>query len=340
MSAALEKAPQAQATTLNARASTAAEILGQAFKGAPLAAQAAATSAVTTLQSSFTPERGNYWLSVLFYLMIYVFGIFLLAVFVHYTVTPVFVFEPGKKGLVTVPGTQGDDVYWNTRSQPPARDVVPLQGSKLEDTDGTKFTKNYSFSMDVYVRGLGDQAANRRIILLKSFKPFTEGGATQSAFTTAITDTTTLDSYLSANSTLALYLQETNDLVCTIYSSVNGTTTAYSTAPLKNIPLNTPFRITVVVEERTFSLYLNGKQAFQRTAPTSFALPSGNLGKPQAFYSPPASAAIPSKSIYIQNLHIWPRVISVYEVQHASPGLAGKEDFDLPPDPTGRCSST
>ena len=334
------KAPQAPATTLNARASTAAEILGQAFKAAPVAAQAAAVSAVTTLKSSFTPERGNYWLSVLFYLMIYVFGIFLLAVFVHYTVTPVFVFEPGKKGLVTVPGTQGDQVYWNNRTQPAARDIVPLAGSKLEDTDGTKFTKNYSFSIDVYVRGLGDQAANRRIILLKSFKPFTENGASVSAFSEAITDTTSLDAYLSANSTLALYLQETNDLVCTLYSSVNGTTTAFSTAPLKNIPLNTPFRITVVVEERTFTLFLNGRQAFQRTAPTPFALPSGNLGKPQAFYSPPASAAVPSKSIYIQNLHIWPRAISVTEVQNASPGLARKEDFDLPPDPTGRCSST
>jgi hypothetical protein len=331
---------QAPTVTLNARASTAAEILGQAFTAAPLAAQAAAVQAVTTLKSSFTPERGNYWLSVLFYLLIYVFGIFLLAVFVHYTITPVFVFQPGKKGLVTVPGTQDDMVFWNNKTQPPARDVAPPHGSKLDDIDGTKFTKNYSFSIDVYVRGLSDQAANRRIILLKSFKPFTNESASTSAFTTEITDATNLDSYLSANSTLALYLQETNDLVCTIYTSVNGTTTAISTAPLKNIPLNTPFRITVVVEERTFTLYLNGKQAFQRTAPAPFALPSGNLGKPQAFYSPPASAAVPSRSIFIQNLHIWSRAISVYEVQHANPGLARKEDFDLPPDPTGRCSST
>lgn len=323
------------AAQANARASTAAEILGQAFKAAPTAAKNFATTSVTKVALQLTPERGNYFLSVLFYLFIYVFLLFLVAVFVHYTVTPVFVFRPGAKGILTVPGTQDDKVFWTNKSQPPALQDA-LASSSLQAMDTSKFVKNYSFSVDVYVRGVETQAANRRIILLKSFQPPATGTG---PFAITIQDTQNLQDYLSQAATMGLYLTETNDLVCTFVSSTNGTPTSYSTAPLKNIPLNTPFRVTVVVEERTFTLYLNGKQAFQRTLPSPFTLPSGARDAPQTFYSAPSWANTPSQAIYVQNLHIWPSAITSYEVQHANPALAKKEDFNLPPDPTGKCGT-
>ncbi len=316
----------------NARATTAANILGKALKSAPEAARNFAASGATRVLSSFTAERGNYWLTVLFYLFIYIFGIFLIAVFVHYTVTPVFVFRPGAKGLVTVPGTQGDQVFWNSKSQPTPSTVALIPASA-----SATFTKNYSFSIDVFVRGLVQQDAQKRVILLKANEPMS---SSQAPFTTGPATNQDLASYITSNASLALYLTDTNDLVCTIVSNASGTPTAYSTAPLKNIPLNTPFRISVVVEERTFTLYLNGKQAFQRTLPAPITLPSAQPSdKPQAFYPPPGWSNSPEKAIYVQNLHLWPQTISAYEVAHASPALARKEDFDLPADPTGRCST-
>jgi hypothetical protein len=328
----MSAAAQAAAPVVqNARASAAANILGKALKAAPEAARSLATGTATRVASSFTAERGSYWLSVLFYLFIYIFAIFLLAVFVHYTITPVFVFRPGAKGLLTVPGTQGDIVTWNTKSQPTASDVATIPNSA-----SSILTKNYSFSIDVYVRGLVQQDAQKRVILLKANKPTTG----QAPFTTGPTATQDLASYITSNASLALYLTDTNDLVCTIVSTVDGTPTSYSTAPLKNIPLNTPFRISVVVEERTFSLFLNGKQAFQRTLPAAITLPSAQpTDQSQAFYPPPGWSNSPQKSIYVQNLHIWPQPISAYAVAHANPSLARKEDFDLPADPTGRCST-
>jgi hypothetical protein len=309
------------------RESTVLQILGQTIDAGRKAVVTGVNSVARTSGysgASFTEEGGNYILKTLFYLVLYAFLLFLVLVFIHFTIQPVFRFVPGGKGYIGVPGTTDDLVTWNDKRQPVPSAAAPKESDTLA---AYPFINNFSYSVDLYVRRLTDTDRKNRLILFKTNRRTSELAAPPSS--------STLVDYMSDNSSLIMYLTDTNDLVVTMFSG--SVPTQYASPYVKNIPLYTPFRITVVVEDKTFSVYLNGKQTFQRVAPTPFTLNSkrAELTGQQRFYAPPAWADSPSKSVYLQNFHIWPRAITHDEVLAAQPALARAEDFDLPPEPTG-----
>jgi hypothetical protein len=126
-----------------------------------------------------------------------------------------------------------------------------------------------------------------------------------------------------------MYLSDTNNLGVTFFSG--SPATPYSIREIKNIPLYTPFRVTVVSEGRTFTVYVNGKQAFQRMIPTAITLNSDNSMPTtnQRFYASPEWAKEPTQTIFLQNLHLWPRAITYIEVTNAQPALALASDFEM-----------
>jgi hypothetical protein len=134
-------------------------------------------------------------------------------------------------------------------------------------------------------------------------------------------------------------------LVVTLFSGSDGK--PYSSRQIKNIPLYTPFRVTVVVEDKTFTVYINAQQAFQRTIPSSapitlntFDSLSSITQKSQRFFPPPAWADLPVKTVFLQNLHVWNRAIKYREVQTAQPALALESDFNMPKESgTSVCST-
>lgn len=308
----------------NLRASTVEEILGAAGT-ALISATNQAKGALTSVTGA---DSGSYILKVIYYLLMYSFFIFLILLLVHFAVKPIFRFVPGGKGVIGVPGTSDDKVYWNERKQPLVRSQAPLEGDDLSASD---FSNNFSFSIDLYVRKLPETAIKNRLILIKSTRPDASGNTLFESAPTA-TDTS-LESFMNNKSSMIMYLTETNDLVVTFFNRFNGTKTAFPSRPIYNIPLYTPFRVTVVVESRLFTLYMNGKQVFQRIVPSELAAETN-----QRFYSPPAWAESPSKTIFLQNFHISPRVISATEVAQAQPALATAPDFDMPAEAeTGSC---
>jgi len=109
-------------------------------------------------------------------------------------------------------------------------------------------------------------------------------------------------------------------------------------APLKNIPLYTPFRVTVVVEDKLFTVYLNSKQVFQRIVSGQISMPSTISGT-QMFFSSPDWANNPQQTVFVQNLHVWGRAISYKEVISAKPALALMADFGLTPEAAAACLS-
>lgn len=318
-----------------APAITAPQTAEEILKGLGTAVSSAASSAsssVTSYASSYaTAENGDYTLSVLFYLVLYSFVLFLVLVMVHFTIRPIFKFTPGAKGLIGIPGASDDKVYWNTKAQPVALAYAPLDN----DTLGSyAYTNNFSFSIDLYVRRMTDTAATSRVILYKTFKngaQITPAPATPVAdpLATAPTATEDLATYMSTKTSMFMYLTQTNDLVVTFFHGTQGT--PFSSREIKNIPLYSPFRITVVVEDKTFTVYVNAQQAFQRTVPIVLALNSNNLDtSSQRFFPPPSWADAPTKTIFLQNFHLWPRAISYPEVQQAQPALALTADFNMP----------
>ena len=316
----------ASSTQANLRPSAIQEILGRAGS----VVSNAGTKVTNSISSVTGPETGSYILKVIYYLLMYSFFIFLILLLVHFTVKPIFRFVPGGKGVIGVPGTSDDKVYWNDRKQPLPRSMAPLQ---TDDLASYPFDKNFSFSVDLYVRKLPETAVKNRIILIKSTVPDASGNTLfESAPAAAVTN---LESYMNPASgrkgSMIMYLTETNDLVVTFFNNdSSGNSIAYASRPIYNIPLYTPFRITVVAEERMFTLYMNGKQVFQRIVPNTLASSTS-----QRFYSPPSWAESPSKTIFLQNFHLWPREINATEVAQAQPALAVAADFNMPAEAGG-----
>jgi hypothetical protein len=245
---------------------------------------------------------------------------------------PVFKFTPGAKGLIGVPAASDDKVYWNTKVQPAALGYAPLDNDSLGSYD---YTNNFSFSIDLYVRRMTDTTATSRVILYKTFK---NGAQVTPAPNVPVADPLAtapgaaedLATYMSTKASMFMYLTQTNDLVVTFFSGADGT--PFSSREIKNIPLYSPFRVTVVVEDKTFTVYVNAQQAFQRTVPIVLALNSKgglNTGS-QRFFPPPSWADAPTKTVFLQNFHLWPRAISYPEVQKAQPALALTADFNMP----------
>jgi hypothetical protein len=180
-----------------------------------------------------------------------------------------------------------------------------------------------------------DTTATSRVILYKTFKNGSQitpapPAAVADPMATAPTTGQDLAEYMSTKASMYMYLTQTNDLVVTFFSGANGT--PFSTREIKNIPLYSPFRITVVVEEKTFTVYINAQQAFQRTVPLILTLNTkGSMASDsQRFFPPPSWADAPTKTVFLQNFHLWPRAISYPEVQKAQPALALTADFNMP----------
>ena len=287
----------------------------------------AASSAYSASAAVGSIGPGSYFLRVIFYIFMYGFIAFLVLVVIHFTIAPVFRFSPGDKGVIGVPASSDSLVYWNSRVQPQPGDSVP----KDDKLNKYQFINNFSFSVDLYVLKLTETSANKRVILYKTDLTSTPGDFTDSSGTRA-----SISSHMQSSTSMILYLTSTNDLGLTFYCGSSGT--PYSIREIKNIPLYTPFRITVVVQDKIFTVYLNGRQSFQRIVPSAITL-NGTQSTSQRFYAAPSWANTPSRSVYLQNFQLWPRAIGLAEVQQSYPALAAASDFDAPPDVlTGMCN--
>ena len=267
----------------------------------------------------------SFFLNVLFYLFMYAFLIFLVLVFIHFTVRPIFIFTPGGPGYISMAANNDNIVYWNSKKQPANSSIVPVGGDSL---DGNDFTNNFSFSLDLYVRKIKDTNPFTRLILYKGNKSAVP--LTPPPFTpTDQNPQFTMDDFTSymqtSQSSMIMYMTDTNDLVITFFS--DGA--SYSCPPIKNVPLYTPFRISVITESSLFTVYLNNKLLFQRVLPSKIKSPVN-----QVFYSSPSWANLPNQTIFIQNFNLWNRVIPYAELLGAQPALALTSDFGLPKDTT------
>jgi len=294
-------------------------------------------SAFSTTAALATSEAaGNYYLQVLFYFLLYGFVVFLVSILIHFTITPIFRFVPGGKGIIPVPSVSDSIVYWNSSSVPVPEERVPIMGDSLSTY---QFENQFSFSIDIFIRRLTDTTNTKRVILYKTYAygpSLTTPINAPSSNTTSLTDpgTTDLLTYMQGRTSMVLYLTSENDLVLTFFTGNTGTN--YSCSPIKNIPLYTPFRIGAIVDKKIFTLYLNGKQTFQRVLP-SVLLMNGSNSLPttiQKFYALPAWASSPTQTIFVHNFILWPRAVTYGEIQSAQPTLAREADFNMPAEPT------
>jgi hypothetical protein len=333
----------------NLRESIIASILGSTGQQAASYATSYASSAVSYATN---PEVGSYTLNVFFYLFMYMFLLFIVLLIVHFSITPVFKFTPGSKGYIGVPSSTDDRVYWNDKKQPLSDQTgrVPKIG---DDLAAYPFSTDFSFSVDLFVRRITDaDNSKKRVILYKTFEYGNDlttkkqvtgadgtGASSEVYALPSPAPTQALEDYMKTCCSMYMYLSDTNNLGVTFFSSASGQAVPYSIREIKNVPLYTPFRVTVVCQGRTFTVYMNGKQTFQRMIPSEITLNSAVPTTNQRFYASPEWAKEPTQTVFLQNLHVWPRAITYSEVTNAQPALALASDFEMKPEVgTDKCT--
>jgi hypothetical protein len=214
-----------------------APVSGVPVPGAPVPAASSFTMP--------TPVAATGWiLAALFYTSATIFLIFLLLVFVHFTVRPIFKFTATDPGIIQISGGP-TQLSWMTAPAPPdtAADVTkPL-------------SCDYSISMDVLVSSTYSSMVAPRILLYRGATPV------------PLSSTTTASQLMSLlpTSNLLIYVDNLkNDLHVVAFTAVNGQTTMEAAPMITNIPLQTPFRLSVVYTPQFMEVYLDGKMVSTR----------------------------------------------------------------------------
>lgn len=112
----------------------------------------------------------------------------------------------------------------------------------------------------------------------------------------------------------AALLPDTSDMIVSVLNVHNN----MENIIVPNIPVQQPFRLTMVVMQQALEVYING-----------------NLIKTRMFSAPPKSVLgdiYPSTGIEInvtkiRNLKIWSRILAVGEIKQSTPSLSASKDF-------------
>ena len=211
--------------------------------------------------------------------------------FINYTLYPIFQLIPGGPGFIPVPGFNDSKVYWQ-----PTSSVTTFTDLSDSSTILGTTTNNWSMSVDLVVQ-------NPYTTNGKGYKVlFSRGGTTidNPKANSAITGTLT-----GYNVAIAL-APNNNDLIVSMLNSHENPENVL----IPNIPIQTPFRIGIVVLGGAFEVYFNGKLAKTRTFASG--KPADHTG---AFIGPKLMNA------RVGNLILWNRVAMASEIRYATPTL-------------------
>jgi hypothetical protein len=253
---------------------------------------------------SAASTRSSIW-RILSYLLAILVIVLVILIFIHFFITPVFKVKPGAPGIIPIPGTDDGTLFWNTTSAGIIQDQnLPISG----------ISSNYSLIVDVFVENPLQFSTTPRIILTR--------GALLNEKPTGDTLLGTFGYY----NIVAALLPDTNDLIVSTLNSANN----MENVVIPNVPVQTPFRLGVILMDNALEVYINGKLVKTRTL----------LSPPKDIKGDIAPAAgLQSNIIKVRNLKIWPRVLSTAEIREATPSLSSSSDFGAAP-PTTTSTST
>ncbi len=238
-------------------------------------------------------------LAFFFYLSLMAFFIFLILVLIHFTVTPIFKFDIGDKGLVNVtPSTDGELVWKNSLADVDEKAVFK-----------TQLNCNYTLSMDILVKNQLSMSSTPRVILYRDTNPVNADRNMKASDLFDLYPKTNLLVYIDADK---------NDLnVVAITMDNTNTLHPEGIPPIPNIPLESPFRLSIAFQPGFMEVYLNGQLQATRVFTGRPKETSGNFFAPSEFVR---------ETVRIGNLQYWPRVLSSSEIRDAGP-VVPQADF-------------
>lgn len=236
---------------------------------------------------------GFSWTSMVGYLMSVLTMLLIILMLVHYFIRPIFQVNPGGPGFIPIPGMNDNEVYWKVGAAAPP---VKLLTTKI----GTK-SYNYSMTVDIMIMNPLQLGTENRVIFSRGL-PVSSSNSEKPVFTIALLPTTT-------------------DMIITHVNLDNNE----EPIVLPNIPIQTPFRLGIVIMDKAIEVYINGKLLKTRR------LSASPKGGGDQFYPPQGSM---SQMARVNNFMLWDRVLTAPEIRYATPALMTVNQADLSLVPT------
>lgn len=215
--------------------------------------------------------------------------IFVILLFVHYFITPVIQTRPGAPGYIYL-GTDNGVLFWKDGYTPKILN---------KDTPIASMYYGYTMIIDMKIGSVMPFGTQPRVL-------FTRGAK---ASTSTADSAATLSSLFSEYNLAVALKPDTNDLIVSTMSS--GKTE--ENIILNNVPVNTTFRLGIVLLEKSMEVYVNGRLIKTRALSTSLLDAKGDIE---------TSATAQDQTVAkLRNLKIWPQELPTPQIQNARPEM-------------------
>ena len=255
---------------------------------------------ISKVNSSSAGSTGSSIGRILAYLLTIGVVILVILLFINYFITPIFRLQPGGPGIIPVPGFDDGKLFWKNTSP-----------GQIQNKDLPIVSQYYGYTinLDIFVENPLQFASTPRI--------FFSRGATKKEKPSGDTILGTLDNY----NLVAALLPDTNDLIVSVLNKDNN----QENIIVPNVPVQDPFRLTMVVMQQALEVYINGKLIRTRKFLSEPKDVKGDIYP---------TAGIEINSMKVHNLKIWPRLLSSSEIRNALPVLSSAKDFGAGPMPS------
>ena len=231
------------------------------------------------------------------YLLSIIIILLVILLFVHFFITPIFKFNPGGSGIISVPGYDDGKLFWTTTTTGPILNTdLPIANQ----------TYGYTINLDVFIENPLQFSTTPRIF-------FSRGAIKKDT-----SSENTLLGILSNYNLVAALLPDTNDIIVSVLNKDH----IMENVIVSNAPIQQPFRLTMVVMEQALEVYINGKLIKTR----KFSAPPNDIKGDIS-----AASGVELNAIKVHNLKIWQRLLTVSEIREATPTLSTPKDFGAGP---------
>lgn len=235
--------------------------------------------------------------------------IFLVLIIVHYTITPIFTFKFGDKGLFSLAETNDGQLVWKSGPVPASQ---PAGIKKL-------IPNGFTLQQDIVVKPSTSTGKVTRVFSYRASQPVSVN---------MNPNTEDLITQYGETNLLMYIAPDTNDLTVSVITGNADSYRIESAPTMLNVPVGQPFRITVVLMFNVLEVYLNGKLFGTKT------LIQKPRGSSADFYGPPNGIR---ETVTTMNLVYWDRPLTSGEIANAPPPFPSTSLFG--PMPGAECLS-
>jgi hypothetical protein len=262
----------------------------------------------STPYSSTTPSTGSYYNTtgdstssikrILALVLAIIIVVIILLLFIDKYITPIFRLQPGSPGIVTIPWTDTGVLFWKTNSDTIKNEATPIQNKFFD----------YSFIVDIFIENPIYFTNQPRIL-------FSRGGLLIDDSTSR--DRTTLLSVLKYYNIVVALLPDTTDMIVSVLNQNH----IMENIIIPNITVQKPFRLGVVIMDKAFEVYIDGRLMKTRSYGAPLLDVRGDI------------VAGSTNVAKLRTLKIWDRALIAPEIREAKPALTSADVFGADPIP-------